>query len=79
MRQRKVDSARSAWVKIVGDEVASQTSVRSLRRGTLVIEVVSATLCHHLDSFRKTELLLKIIQQAPKAEVQELRFRIGTR
>ena len=78
-RQRKVDTARAAWVRIVGDDVASQTSVRSLKRGVLVIEVHSAALCHHLDSFRKTVILIQMSQLAPKVEVQDLRFRIGAR
>ena len=76
--QRKVDAVRLAWARLVGEEIASQTRITSLRRGTLMIEVRSAALCHRLASFQRDQLLLGIKEKVPQAEVLHLHFRIGT-
>lgn len=75
--RRKVEAVRIAWAEVAGEEISRRSSVRSLRRGALSITVASASLCHHLDSFRKTDLLVALQKAAPRAGIQEIKFRIG--
>lgn len=62
---------------MAGPELAGRSRVRSLVRGLLTVEVDSAPLCHRLASFEQRDLLAKLLEVIRKAEVTDLRFRVG--
>jgi len=68
----------TAWIAVAGEELAGHTAVRGLRRGTLTIEVDSGPLCHELAAFRSQELLVALRERLRRADVQSLRFRVGS-
>ena len=77
-RRRTLERLRGAWIAAAGPDIAGHTRVRSLRRGVLTIEVDSGPLCHQLAAFGKEELLVAVRDDARGAEVQDLRFRVGS-
>lgn len=66
-----------AWRQAVGDELAVQTRVGTLRRGTLEIVVSSSLLSQEL-TFQKTQLLARMQSQLPPDTVRDFRFRVGS-
>jgi predicted nucleic acid-binding Zn ribbon protein len=77
-RPLALEDARRAWTQAAGPKVAEHTRVRSLRRGILTIEVDSPALCHRLAAFDRENLLHAVKERVTKAEVAEMRFRLGT-
>ena len=76
-RQRQDDEFRRAWVEAAGPDTASHTRVRGLHRGTLMIDVDSAPLCHRLASFEHERLLLALKAALRRGDVTDIRFRLG--
>ena len=68
---------QGVWDSIVGMDIANQTKIGSIRRGVLNIEVSNSSLLQHLE-FSKHEFKDLINQQMRKAEIKDLRFRIGS-
>ena len=77
-RRRVNEEIASAWVEVAGEELASRTRVRGIRRGILTIEVESSSLCHDLAAFKKDALLVALKEKVRKSEITALRFRAGT-
>jgi predicted nucleic acid-binding Zn ribbon protein len=77
-RRSTLEHLRKAWIAAAGPDVAGHSRIRSLRRGVLTIEVDSGALCHQLAAFRKEELLVAVREDARRADVQDLRFRVGS-
>jgi hypothetical protein len=68
---------QGAWDSIVGIGVANQTRVGAIRRGVLDVIVANSSLSHHL-SIEKQRIIQGLKQILPKANLVDLRFRIGS-
>ncbi len=66
----------TAWRRVVGSEIASQTAVRLPRAGRLEVVVTHPVLLQEL-SFRKEELLAGLRRELPHQKLSDLRFRLG--
>jgi hypothetical protein len=67
---------REGWKKVVGDFVANQTEVISLKRGVLVLRVLQPAMRFHLEQSRG-ELLRKVQRELGKEAVREVRLITG--
>ena len=76
-RRKQVEELARAWVEVAGDDIADQTRVRGVHRGTLTIEVASPPLCHELASFRRDELLIALKERLGNTDIQDIHFRLG--
>lgn len=76
-KRRVQEELRRAWIDAAGDEIAGQTRVRGVRRGTLTIEVSSPPLCHELASFRRDDLLIALKERLGNTDIQDIHFRLG--
>lgn len=76
-RQRRDEDLRRAWIEAAGPDIAKHTRVRGLHRGTLMIDVDSAALCHRLASFESERLLVAVKQSLRRGDVTDIRFRLG--
>jgi len=73
---RAAEERENAWQEAVGEELAKETQVGPIRRGTLEVFVANSLLMQEL-SFRK-EALIKTMQMAlPETGIKQIRFRIG--
>jgi predicted nucleic acid-binding Zn ribbon protein len=76
-RRRRRDRVAEAWTRVAGVELAQETRPATLRQGVLTVEVRSASLLHELRSFRRDELLERLLAAEPSGRVIGLRFRLG--
>ncbi len=71
------DELRSAWKRVAGEELATQTRPLQLTRGVLTIAVSSAPLLNELVSFSSADLLARLKQQVPHLNLKSLKFRLN--
>ena len=76
-RRKRRDKIADAWARIAGPEIALETRPATLRQGVLTVEVKSSSLLHELRSFRRDELLERLLAAEPSGRVTGLRFRLG--
>ena len=76
-RRRRRDRIAEAWVGVAGPELALETRPATLRQGVLTVEVRASSLLHELRSFRRDELLERLLAAEPSGRVTGLRFRLG--
>ncbi len=70
-------SAAAAWAVVVGDAAAAHSApVRRTRAGVLTIACSSSAWAHEL-GMRREELLARLREAAPEAEVAGLRFAVA--
>jgi predicted nucleic acid-binding Zn ribbon protein len=67
----------AAWAEAAGPEVARQTQVGTLRRGTLEVLVGNAALMQELAHFRKRSLLERLRRELSSPTIHDLKFRAG--
>lgn len=77
-RKSERERLELVWVEAVGQELAAETRVASLRRGVLEVEVRSGVLIQELAQFRKRQLLKSLRAGLPGLTISDLRFRAGT-
>ena len=65
----------SRWEQLVGGEIASHASPRSLRDGVLVVDVDQPAWAAQL-GFLSAQILSKLESEAGPDEVAEIRFRV---
>lgn len=75
-RRRRSKIAR-IWETAAGEELAAQTRPAALRKGVLIVDVGSSGLLHELQSFRRKELLDRVLEQDDSGRIRSLRFRFG--
>jgi predicted nucleic acid-binding Zn ribbon protein len=75
---RKLEEAEilSLWADVVGDEIAARTRAVKFVRGVLYVHVSHGAWMQELH-FMEKEILGKIAEKAPGANVKRIRF--GTR
>ena len=73
---RAASELADAWSQAVGEELAEQTRVGLIRRGVLDVLVANNLLMQEL-GFQKEQILIALQQQAPDANVKQIRFRVG--
>lgn len=62
-RTRRTQSVVAvAWARAAGPELAAETRPATLQRGVLTVEVRSTSLLTELQSFRRDELLARLIE-----------------
>lgn len=66
----------AAWLAAVGEQIASQTRVGTVRRGTLEVVVANSAISQEL-TFRKTQLLTDLTARLSEHEIKNIRFRTG--
>ena len=65
-----------AWRIAAGEEVAAQTRVGAVRRGTLEVVVANSTISQEL-TFRKAQLVAELARRLPDHKITNVRFRTG--
>ena len=71
------NSVARSWEKAAGEELCAETRASTLRKGVLTVDVRSASLLHELESFRREDLLSRLLAEEPTGRVTDLRFRLG--
>ena len=66
----------AAWQAAAGEQLARQTRVGMVRRGTLEVVVGNSAVSQEL-TFRKTQLLADLIARLPDHQIKNIRFRTG--
>ncbi len=64
------------WESVAGADLAAETRVLGLRRGTLVVGVSSSVRLAELVGFHRSSLLEQLQQQRPDLRLRELRFKL---
>mgnify|MGYP003572907581 CR=1 FL=1 len=75
-RPEQYGEIAQAWRDVAGPDVASETSVQSIRKGVLTIVVTSAPLMSELTTFQRDELLMALRARLTGTFVHELKFRL---
>lgn len=75
-RVQSAGALETAWSQVAGEGLAPFTRVAGIQRGRLEIVISNSVLLQEV-TYRKTELLQRIITAAPDAGIRELRFRVG--
>ena len=75
--RRQRSAVAEAWERAAGPELAQETRPSTLQRGVLTVEVRSDALLLELQSFRRDELLARLVEADGKGRVTGLRFRPG--
>ena len=73
------DSMLRRWKDVVGEEVASHTTLVDLNAGELLVEVDSAPLLNELSTYFRKEILESLQCVEEFRGVRKLRFRAGAR
>jgi len=66
----------AAWEKAVGGSFARHSRPANLRRGVLEITVRNSSVMQEL-TFRKKQVLKKLLELLPDLKIRDLRFRVG--
>ena len=69
----------NVWKTVAGDEVATKTRIKGIKRGVLQIAVFNAPLLSELVSFQQTELLEELQTRHPELKIRRLKFRLQGR
>ncbi|MHC4883691.1 MAG: DciA family protein [Planctomycetota bacterium] len=64
------------WNETVGDEIAAQTRVRSVRNGVLHIDIESSALKLELEQFYAPQLVETMRGADPNLSLQSIRFHL---
>ena len=75
-RIRTSEQIRTAWNTAVGDLFAAQSVPGTIRRGVLEVRVTAPIFSQEL-TFRKAEILAKLRELLPAAEIRDLRLRVS--
>lgn len=75
--QKSDAKLQGVWDGVVGMDIANQTRVANLRRGTLTVDVANSSLMQMLE-FKRQDYLQEINQQLQSTGIKNLRFRIGS-
>lgn len=65
---------QNAWLEIVGDFLAGQSTPVSLRGGVLIVQVVQPTVRYELDRSWKPDVLKKLQARFGARHIREVRF-----
>lgn len=76
-RVRGDEELVTAWKRVAGPEVASQSKPLTISRGTLTIAVENPPLLSELASFRNQELLQLLKQHYPHLKIKTLKFKLS--
>ncbi len=66
----------AAWQQAVGDALAKHSRPANVQRGLLEITVRNSAVMQEL-TFRKKQLLKRLVKDLPDLKIRDLRFRIG--
>lgn len=75
--QGRHDLLLAAWPEIIGPKLAAMTQAVSFFDGVLTVKVRNSTLHSLLSRHDKGQILAAIKQKFPKANIQNIVFRIG--
>jgi hypothetical protein len=73
----KNQAVMKAWGKVVGPEIAAQTRIVGLKRGTLTVEVASSGLYAELSSFYLDDLVKSLREETGSGRIRKIRLRLG--
>jgi hypothetical protein len=66
-----------AWSEIIGEKLAPMTRATRFFEGILYVDVSSSSLLSILTYKEKKFLIKKLKEKFPKADIKDIRFRIG--
>ena len=73
------DQIGRVWCEILGPEIAKHTRLsRTIKQGTLTVEVDSPSLLAELSSFRKGEILKGLQERVKRKHIEDIRFKLGS-
>lgn len=75
--QARPDLLLAAWPEIIGPKHAAMTQAVSFCEGVLTVKVKNSTLHSLLNRHEKCRILASIRQRYPKANIQNIVFRIA--
>lgn len=67
----------AAWPHLVGDKIATMSKALSFDEGVLQVSVANSSLLSLLQQVEKRKLLIRLKQKFPKADIKDIRFRMG--
>ena len=67
------------WKQVAGEQVARNTRVIELKRGTLHIAVFTSPLLSELVSFHQKRLLKQMQSEHPHLKIKTLKFKLQSR
>ncbi len=67
---------QNVWSSVAGEKIANQTRIQGVKRGTLLVAVVSSALLNELALFHKASLLERIQNDYPEWNIQDIKFRL---
>lgn len=67
----------SAWLDVVGTQVASMTQIISLTNGFLSVRVKNSMMFSLLSQYEKIKILEKLRIRFPSTEIKDIVFRMG--
>ncbi len=73
---QSADQREAAWRDIVGPDLAAHSRVGRVQRGVLQIVVRNSALMQEL-SFRKKNLVKRMMAKLPELKIRDLRFHVG--
>jgi len=65
-----------AWKNTVGEQLAAETQVSSVRRGAFEVLVANSLLMQEL-TFRKEAILIQLQEALPEAGIKQVKFRLA--
>ena len=68
-----------AWQKVTGPEIAAQTRIVGLKRGTLVVEVASSALYAELNTYYLKDLAASIREEMKNRKIRKIKLCLGQR
>lgn len=75
--QGRHDLVLAAWPEVIGPKLSVMTEAISFHKGVLTVKVRNSTLHSLLSCHNKSQILTAIKQKFPKANIQNIVFRIG--
>jgi len=66
---------QDAWQEIVGDFLAAHAKPSGLKNGTLLIQVVQASVRYELETVWKAKILKRLQERFGAKKIREVRFR----
>jgi predicted nucleic acid-binding Zn ribbon protein len=64
------------WNETVGDDIAAQTRVRSIRNGVLHVDIESSTLRLELEQFYSAQLVESMRNSSPNLTLRSIKYHL---
>lgn len=76
-RKLQTEDLHERWKKVAGERIAKWTRIKSIRNGTVNVQVSNSTLLNELVSFHDRNLLARMKTEFQELRIQQLKFKLG--